>query len=82
MSEVEGSEGRGGSDCGQVWIDGDLLFGAIAIAGALYAYYLYTTITKKGRRRKKRNSNNSHFIPSRVPYLIAGNYFHRRDITA
>ena len=52
-------EARGGDDCGQVWIDGDLLFGALAIAGALYAYYLYVTITMKGRRRKKRSETRN-----------------------
>ncbi len=64
-------EARGGSDCGQVWIDGDLFFGAIAIASALYAYYLYTTITMKGRRRKKRDSqkNSSDF---KLAKLIVG----------
>ncbi len=71
MTEVS-SEGRGGSDCGAVWVDGDLLFGALAIAGALYAYFLYTTITMKGRRRKKRKSNN--FFPNQLSYYIAGNY--------
>jgi hypothetical protein len=52
--ETAVGEARSGDDCGAVWIDGDLLFGSIAIAGALYAYYLYTVITMKGRRRKRR----------------------------
>jgi hypothetical protein len=64
-------EARGGSDCGQVWIDGDLFFGAIAIASALYAYYLYTTITMKGRRRKKRSSRKNIF-DFKLTKLIVG----------
>ena len=68
------SQARGGDDCGQIWIDGDLLFGALAIAGALYAYYLYVTITMKGRRRKKR-SDISNYLEHWDVYLFLGNYF-------
>ena len=67
-------EARGGDDCGQVWIDGDLLFGALAIAGALYAYYLYTIITKKGRRRKKRSENRNDLDVWNMNLLL-GKYF-------
>ena len=48
------------SSCGDIWVDGDLIFGAIAAAGAIMAYILYTTVTMGMgplmglRRRKKR----------------------------
>ena len=32
------------SDC-DIWVDGDVVFGAFAAAGALFAYYLYITVT-------------------------------------
>ena len=40
-------------DC-EVWIDGDLVFGAFAAAGAAFAFILYQEITMAGRRRRKR----------------------------
>ncbi len=71
--EAESSEGRSeGSDCGDIWIDGDLLFGAIGALGALAAYWLYVTVTMKGRRRKKRNAIASEFISS-TNWLLLGN---------
>ena len=48
------------SDC-DIWVDGDVVFGAFAAAGALFAYYLYITVTMGngplmgGRKRKRRN---------------------------
>lgn len=65
-----GDEGRSGSDCGSIWIDGDLLFGALAVAGALLAYYLYITITMKGRRRKRREGGDS--ISNWLDYIVIG----------
>lgn len=44
------------SDC-EVWIDGDLVFGAFAAAGAAFAFILYQEITMAGRRRRKRSNN-------------------------
>ena len=51
------------SEC-DIWIDGDVVFGAIAAAGAAFAYILYTTLTMgtgplMGGRRKRRQSNES-----------------------
>jgi hypothetical protein len=66
-------DGRSGSDCGQIWIDGDLLFGSIAVAGALLAYYLYITITMKGRRRKRREWSTTNRIISPLGLLAIGN---------
>ena len=68
-----GNQGRSGDDCGQIWIDGDLLFGALAIAGALAAYFLYTTITQKGRRRKKREDTLRDRIFENLAYAVVGN---------
>jgi hypothetical protein len=68
-----GGDGRSGSDCGQIWIDGDLLFGSIAVAGALLAYYLYITITMKGRRRKRREWSTTNRIISPLGLLAIGN---------
>ena len=44
------------SDC-EVWIDGDLVFGAFAAAGAAFAFILYQEITMAGRRKRKRSNN-------------------------
>ena len=68
-----GNQGRSGDDCGQIWIDGDLLFGALAIAGALAAYFLYTTITQKGRRRRKREDTLRDRIFENLAYAAVGN---------
>ena len=68
-----GGQGRSGDDCGQIWIDGDLLFGSIAIAGALAAYFLYTTITKKGRRRKKREDSLGDRLWGFLAFAVVGN---------
>ena len=45
------------SDC-EVWIDGDLVFGAFAAAGAAFAFILYQEITMAGRRRKRRKRSS------------------------
>lgn len=44
-----------GSSCGDIWVDGDALFGGIAAAGAAFAYYIYTLITMARRKRKRRD---------------------------
>lgn len=78
--EVEAkSEGRSeGSDCGDIWIDGDLLFGAIGALGALAAYWLYITVTMKGRR-KKRNDKISDLNAS-TNWLLLGNLWNKTSI--
>ena len=48
------------SDC-EVWIDGDLVFGAFAAAGAAFAFILYQAITMM-RRRKRSNNLVKDFI--------------------
>ena len=45
-----------GSECGDIWIDGESVFGGIAAALAGMAYLLYTEITM-ARRRKKRHDD-------------------------
>ena len=45
------------SDC-EVWIDGDLVFGAFAAAGAAFAFILYQEITMAGRRRRRRKRSS------------------------
>ena len=46
------------SDC-EVWIDGDLVFGAFAAAGAAFAFILYQEITMAGRRKKRKRSSKN-----------------------
>jgi len=72
--EIESkSEGRSeGSDCGDIWIDGDILFGSLGALGALAFYYLYITITMKGRRKKRNAENKFTNLPS--DWLTLGNF--------
>ena len=44
-------------DC-EVWIDGDLVFGAFAAAGAAFAFILYQELTMMRRRKRKKRSDN------------------------
>lgn len=43
----------GGSNCGDIWVDGDSVFGAFAAAGAAFAFLAYQSITMAARRRKR-----------------------------
>ena len=43
-------------DC-EVWIDGDLVFGAFAAAGAAFAFILYQELTMMRRRKRKKRSD-------------------------
>ena len=54
-------------DC-EVWIDGDLVFGAFAAAGAAFAFILYQTLTMM--RRRKRNTQSNHW----QDFITLGNF--------
>ena len=44
--------------CGDIWLEGDLVLGVTAIAGAAMAFILNQAITMRGRRRKRREETN------------------------
>ena len=48
---------RSGADCGEIWVDGDLVFGAIAAAGAAFAWIVYQHLSGERRRKKRKRSS-------------------------
>ena len=58
-----------GSDCGDIWVDGDALFGGIAAAGAAFAYYIYTLITM-ARRRKRKRRDSKMSVGQKIHYFL------------
>jgi hypothetical protein len=62
-----------GSSCGDIWIDGDVLFGGIAALGLAFAFLLNEAITMAGRRRRKRNAQSQYFGTNRELINIGNN---------
>ena len=63
-----------GSTCGDIWVDGDSVFGAFAAAGAAFAYILYTTITMMMRKKKKREASQSQSLLDMIQSgILVGN---------
>ena len=56
-------------DCGDIWVDGDLVFGAIAAAGAAFAWLLYQELTMMRRRRRRSSTNKILVLDHHVSIL-------------
>ena len=54
LSNVKRHERSVKSNCGQVWIDGDLWFCVLAAAGLAAAFLLNQEITMAGRKKRRK----------------------------